>query len=131
MSQMNGYQNPYSFGGNPYMQQQPVQQPVMQQNGFGNYSDNPFSNSNHMPSNQMTFSTASMAERNRLKQLETRNTQNVHANMNGMNGQNGFTSNDPFAAHNFGDDPFGDSGAAAAKQQNQNANDDPFAVWGL
>merc|ERR1712130_712023 len=102
MGQMNGYQNPYGFGGNPYMQQQPVQQPVMQQqppmqqNGFGNYSDNPFSNSNPMPSNQMTFSTASMAERNLLKQLEMRNTQNVHSNMNG------FTSNDPFAAHNFG-----------------------------
>merc|ERR1719361_2035333 len=115
MSQMNGYQNPYSFGGNPYMQQQQVQQPPIQQNGFGNHSDNPFNNSNIMPSNQMTFSTASMAERNRLKQLETRNTQNAHSNINGMNGQNqnqnGFPTNDPFAAQNFGDDPFGDSGA--------------------
>merc|ERR1712087_653172 len=89
MNGQNGYQNPYGFQQNQYMQQpvmqQQVQQPVMQ-NGFGNYSDNPFSggNSNPMPSNQMTFSAASLAERNRLKQLETRNTQNVHSNINGF-----------------------------------------------
>merc|ERR1712242_519898 len=109
-------------------------------NGFGgNSNGNPFSG-NVQPNNpQMTFTAASNAERNRLKQMQAKNTT---ANGFGNTASDPFgatNTNDPFSSQNTGaDDPFfaangGGPAPSNNKQQavNQNANDDPFAVWGL
>merc|ERR1711879_1045847 len=81
---------------------------------------------------QMTFTAASNAERNRLKQMEMRNDTN--GNTFG-GGQNRNMNNDPFAASNMAADPFfaqnGNANANATVNKQQNTNDDPFAVWGL
>merc|ERR1719385_27530 len=72
--QTNGYGN-----GMMQPQPQPVVQPIV--NGFGSaMNGNPFSTSGNMKMNtQMTFTAASLAERNRLKQMEMRNDSNVNA----------------------------------------------------
>jgi len=124
-----GYPNGYAV---------PQQRPM---NGFNaNLNGNPFSNNMQSgTAQQMTFTAASNAERNRLKQMEMRNaqTQNVNANAFG-NDPFSTQSDDPFSTQNTGaDDPFfaqnGGGGTAAQKgqSQQQNANDDPFSVWGL
>merc|ERR550525_2150980 len=104
---------------------------------------NPFSNSGTMNtpqmntqpmSTQMTFTAASNAVRNRLKQMEMRNDTNVNAFGGGQNRSNNNMNDDPFAAtNNMAADPFfaqnGNANVAVNKQQN--TNNDPFAVWGL
>jgi len=118
-----GYPQPMGmangYGQNGYVQQQQYGQ---------NVNGNPFSNNMQSHSHnaqQMTFTAASNAERNRLKEMEMRNAvseQTLSRN-----------ENDPFSSKTGGDDPFfaenGNGGGAT--KQTLNANDDPFAVWGL
>merc|ERR1711951_84617 len=99
-SAMNG--NPFSTSGNMQMNTQPM---------------NPQMNT------QMTFTAASLAERNRLKQMEMRNDSNVNAFGGGQN-LNSNMNHDPFAPNNMASDPFfaqnGNANATVDKQQNTN-----------